>query len=54
MPMDKNSTQTTVISTIKNTASAPAQETIARIRQFARAYSFAPTGIRTLGNLILN
>ncbi len=54
--MDKNSTPvTTLISTSKkDTASWPAAETLAKIKQFARAYTFTPTADSSLGNLVLN
>ncbi len=55
MPMDKNSTPSTIISQSQMPdLNMPAKETIAKIKQFARAYSFAQTSNHSLGNLVLN
>ncbi|GFI53185.1 hypothetical protein IMSAGC021_01499 [Muribaculaceae bacterium] len=55
--MDKNSTPPTVTlisSSQQKSPPCPKNETLAKIRQFARAYSFASTSNRALGNLVLN
>lgn len=54
--MDKNSTPVTTLisSSKKDTAPWPAAETLVKIRQFARSYTFASTADRSLGNLVLN
>lgn len=54
--MNKISTQsiTLLSSARKNATQQPTNETLAKIKQFARAYSFASTANRSLGNLVLN
>lgn len=50
--MDKISTQSPVL--IKESVPRPANETLAKIRQFARVYTSVAITNRSLGNLVLN
>lgn len=56
-PMTKNSTPSSITAipdTVGMTKQGPAKITIAKIRQFARAYSFLPVEIPSIGGVIAN
>ena len=54
MPMNKNFTpESTFTHVIAETKQRPKKITLAKIRQFARAYTFAPVEIPALGNMWL-
>lgn len=53
--MDKNFTpESTFSSAVAAPKQGPKKITLAKIRQFARAYSFAPVEIPALGSIIAN
>ncbi|MCM1356600.1 MAG: hypothetical protein NC212_09390 [Staphylococcus sp.] len=55
--MNKNSTSTTLTSTPSHhyrTSEAPAKITLAKIRQFARSYTFVNTRVVSLGGVVAN
>lgn len=55
MPMNKNFTpEPTFPRVITETKQRPKKITLAKIRQFARAYTFAPVEIPALGNIVAN
>ncbi len=55
LPMNKNFTPTHTFTSDKDRQKAsPSAITLAKIRQFARAYSFNNTKIASLGGIVLN
>lgn len=54
--MTKNSTPDSILPTaaVASSKQGPAKITLAKIRQFARAYTFVPVKISTLGGIMAN
>ncbi len=53
--MNKNFTQTSLFfPVVTPKKEGPAKATLAKIRQFARAYSFAPVSNPALGDIVAN
>lgn len=54
--MTKNSTPDSILSpsAVASSKQGPAKATLAKIRQFARAYTFVPVKVGALGGIMAN